>query len=48
MALSLAELCQFFQVIRYFYHISPIAANHAFLCHVINREMVEFQKPFML
>ena len=37
MALSLAELCQFFQVIRYFYHISPIATNHAFLCHIIQQ-----------
>ena len=37
MALSLAEPCQFFQVIRYFNHISPIATNHVFLCHVIQQ-----------
>ena len=35
--LSLAELSQFFQVIRHFNHISPIAANHAFLCHIIQQ-----------
>ena len=37
MALCLAELCQFFQIIHNFYHISPIAANHVFLCHVIQQ-----------
>lgn len=48
MALSLAEPCQFFQVICHFNHISPIAANHAFSAMSSKRAMVEFQKPFML
>ena len=46
--LSLAELSQFFQVIHNFYHISPIAANHAFSAISSSRAMVEFQNPFML
>ena len=35
--LCLAELCQFFQAICHFNHISPIATNHAFLCHIVQK-----------
>ena len=37
MALSLAELSQFFQVIHNFYHILPIATNYTFISHIIQQ-----------